>query len=95
LDLAPQVARAVRDGAGHRGIAAVAIHDHTAGPPRLANDLLGHAGRPGVAAQEQAEPRGGEPPGLPLVPIRAPAGLVGMCDGGVAVCPDQPVRNTG
>lgn len=95
LDLTQQVALAVRDGAGDLVIAAVAVDDQTAGQPGLAEDRLGHAGRTGLAEQEPAEPRGGEQPGIAIMPIRPPAGLVGMLDGGLAVCLDQPVRNTG
>jgi hypothetical protein len=95
LDLAPQMAIAILDGAGPCGITAVAVDDQTAGPPGLAEDLLGHASHPGLAAPEQAEVRGGEPPGIAMMPVRPPAGLVGVFDRGLALCLDQPVRHAG
>jgi len=56
LDLAQQMAIAVLEGAGDFVIATVAIDDQTAWQPGLAEHVLGHAGRPGLPEQEQAEP---------------------------------------
>jgi hypothetical protein len=54
------MAVAVLEGTGELVVAAVAIDDETAGQPDLAENLLGHAGGPGLAEEEQAEARGGE-----------------------------------
>jgi hypothetical protein len=56
LDLAQQMAIAVLEGAGDFVIATVAIDDQTTWQPGLAEHVLGHAGRPGLPEQEQAEP---------------------------------------
>lgn len=92
-DLAPQVARAVLDGAGNLGIAAVAIDDPAAWQPGLAEDVWRHAGRPGRPAPEQAAPGGSEQPGIAMVPMRPPSGFVGMLHGRLAVVLKQPLRN--
>jgi hypothetical protein len=58
VDIAPQLALAGLEGAGNLVIAAVAIDDHAAWQPGLAEDVLRPAGRPGLPDQKQAEPGG-------------------------------------
>lgn len=89
LDLTPQMAGAGLDGAGNRRVAAGALHDETAGPPALAEHRRGHAGGPGLAEEAQAEPGGGEEPGIARGAIRPPAGFVGVVDGGLAGLGDE------
>jgi hypothetical protein len=95
LDLAQPMARAVLDGARALVGAAIASDAQTAGQPGLAEHLLGAAGRPGLTEEKQAERRGGEPPGLALVPSGPPAGVVGMVDGRLAVFLPQPLGHAG
>jgi hypothetical protein len=75
-DRTQPMAVAVLEGAGHLLVAAVAIHDATAGTPALAEHRLEHAGGSGLAAKAQAEPEGGEEPGRAMLPLRPPAGRV-------------------
>ena len=91
-DLAQPMALAVLAGTGDRVVATVASHDATAGPPGLAAHRLGDAGRPGWTAHTQAEAGGSAPPGIAMFSRRPPAGCIGRCAGGRAVCLEQPIR---
>jgi hypothetical protein len=89
------MALAVWDGAGDLLVAIVAIHHQTTGEPGLPEDLVGNTRPPGLAEEKDAEPRGGELPGIAILAVRPPARLVGMCDGSLALCLDQPLRKAG
>src|SRR5688572_864468 len=89
------MAVAVRDGAGPLMVAAIAVDDEAPWQPSLPEDLRGPTRRPGLAAEEQAEPGSGEPPGLALLAMGPPPGPVGVVDRGLAVFLEQPVRNAG
>jgi hypothetical protein len=80
LNIAQEVGVAILKVAGGFVIDRIAVHHQHPGGWVGSQDLLGDLGTARLAKSKEAELRGAKQPGIPVLTIRAPSGLIGMFD---------------